>query len=231
MPNVKSGRLIAAIVVLVGAILLIAALFMPWYMEKLSTTGASSTANAYPGFPSQNGTIQYTCSGYLTSCPQTSYNNAHLNNTAVIAETGFFLLIVGFICGILGALVGFMARGNSSRVRPAMVLSILALIFAIVTPLLFAVALPGAQASDTPTAARFGASSGPWSSFIGSSTGTIGTTSISLNWGPAVGWYLSIVAFVLLLVGVILLMRARHDPSPAPTSMPAPGTPAMAPPQ
>ena len=67
MPNTKVGRLIAAVIILVGAVLLIAAVFMPWYAEQASATVSGQsitiTRNAYPGLPSSNGTLQYACTG------------------------------------------------------------------------------------------------------------------------------------------------------------------------
>jgi hypothetical protein len=220
--NPKRGRLIAAIIVLIGAVLLIAALFMPWYYQQLSGSGATETQNTYPGYPSTNGTIQYSCSGFPSgfSCPpQTSYTDSRLNNTGMIAETGFFLLIVGFVFGIIAAIFGLMSRGNARRASPAIWLGVIALILAIATPVLFAAALPSAIAKDIPTSGRY-ASSGPWSSFIGSTSISV-PISGTASWGPGIGWYLSIVAFVLLLVGVILLARYRREPPKAAAVAPA----------
>ena len=224
MPSAKTMRTVGALIVLIGAVLLIAALFTPWYAEKTSYASVSETGNFYPGFPSQNGTIQYSCSG-VPACPaQTSYTNEHLNNTGNIAETGFFLLIVGVIFGVIAAVFGFMARGSTRRVRPAMILAIIALILALIAPILFAAALPGAISSDIPTAGR-PTSSGPWSSFIGSTSYTFSGVTISLNWGPTTGWYIAFVAFVLFLVGLIFLFRARRE---EPAAQPAAMAPPMA---
>lgn len=230
MASPKLGRLVAAILVLIGAILLIAAVFMPWYYQQLTGSGITETQNTYPGFPSQNGTIQYACSGLPSGakCPtQTSYTGSSppLNNTGTIAETGFFLLIVGFVVGLIGAAFGVMSRGNARRVSPAIWCSIIALILALVTPLLFYAALPAAVAKDIPTADRY-ASSGPWSSFFGSTSVSIGPLT-SASWGAGIGWYLSFVAFALLLVGVILFYVFRREP-PKPAAAPsatAPGAP------
>jgi hypothetical protein len=224
MPKAKVGRLIAAVIILIGAVLLIAALVMPWYAFKTSELGGSETQNSYPGLPSQNGTIQYSCSGLPSgfACPpQTSYSSATPKETNVgnIAETGFFLLIVGIILGVVAAIFGFASRGSPRRAAPAIALAAVALILAIVAPVLFAVALPGAISSDISSTYRPPNTSGPWSSFIGSSSftsPTIGT--VNFDWGPAIGWYLSIVAFVLLLVGVILLARYRREPPQAVTA-------------
>jgi len=224
MAVAKRGRLIGAVVVLVGALLLIVSAFTPWYMEQFSGHGITVTANAYPGIPSSNGTIQYSCSGLPTGAKcldQTSYTNARLNNTGNLAEAGFFLAIGGFVLALLGAVLGFMSRSNPRRAGSAFALSLVAMLIAIAAVGMFAAALPGAQANDTPGHTG----SGPWSSFIGSanSTGVFGAPiSGNFTWGPGIGWYLALVAFVILLIGAILIFRSRRDPEPAPATVPAP---------
>ncbi len=204
--------------ILVAAILMVVAIFTPWYSYEQSGGGISVTRNFYPGIPSTNGTIQSSCSG-IPSCPgQDSYSNENLNNTGQIAEVGFFLLIGGLILGLVAAILGFMSRGNSGRARPAMALAVIALILALAAPAMFAVALPGALAKDSPSHP----SSGPWSTFFGSNTTQIGSTTITTTWGPGIGWYLSFGAFVVFLIGIILLARARKEP-PAPAAAPMMG--------
>ena len=224
--------MVGAVIILVGAILLIAALFMPWYAVQVSYSGISVTQNSYPGLPSSNGTIQYSCSGLPSGghCPsQTSYNSARENNTGTIAETGYFLIIVGFVLGLIGAILGFTSRNNARRARPAMTLAIVAMIVAIATVGMFAVALPTAVGQDSPGHTG----SGPWSSFFGSGNSTsFGVPGGTLTWGPGIGWYLAIGAFVVFLVGMIILARARREPlEPAPVSVPAPGAAATPPTQ
>jgi hypothetical protein len=217
--------MVGAVIVLVGAILLIAALFTPWYVETFSGSGITLNENAYPGLPSSNGTIQYTCSGLPSgaSCePQTSYSNLNLNNTGTIAEAGYFLIIVGVVLGLIGAIIGFTSRNNSRRAGPAITLALVAMIVAIASVAMFAVALPSAIGQDTPGHSG----TGPWSSFFGSTSASrFGIESGTLSWGPGIGWYLAIGAFVVLLVGMIILMLARKNPpEPTPTAVPAPAS-------
>ena len=139
------------------------------------------------------------------------YSNENLNNTGQIAEVGFFLLIGGLILGLVAAILGFMSRGNSGRARPVMALAVIALILALAAPAMFAVALPGALAKDSPSHP----SSGPWSTFFGSNTTQIGSTTITTTWGPGIGWYLSFGAFVVFLSGSSCsLVRERSHPLP-----------------
>ena len=233
----KGRRLVGAIIVLIGAILLIAAVFIPWYTyqakESSPIGSGTTTINSYPGFTNENGTIQCSTSGSAV-CPfsQTSYQTYHYNNTGNLAETGFFLLIVGFILGFIGAIFGVMSRGNARRAGPALAFGIIAMLLALITPVLFMALLPGAQSNDIPSAART-TSSGPWSSFFGSTSfSPITGVTVSLTWGAGTGWYLSFVAFVILLIGVIMLFLYRKDPAePAPVAAPAPtGTSTTTPP-
>lgn len=232
MASNKGRRLVASIIVLVGAILLIAALFTPWYTTKVSNAYATETQTFYPGFPSQNGTIQYSCSGEIKCPSQTSYSSLNYNNTGMIAEEGFFMLVLGAILGIIGMVFGVMSRGNPRRAAPAIALAIIALILALIAPTLYAVVLPGAVSKDIPTAARPPTSSGPWSSFMGSSSFVLPEIgSNSVTWGPTTGWYLAFAAFAVLLIGVILLVVFRKEPAPAPAAAPAAtGTTPTAPP-
>jgi hypothetical protein len=212
----KRGRMVGAAIVLVGAILLIAALFTPWYMEQFSNSGNTETMYAYPGIPTSSGTIQYTCSG-ISSCPgSTSYSAHNLTNSGNIAEAGYFLIIGGLVLGLIGAILGFTSGNNPRRARPAMTLALVGGILAIAAVGAFVAALPSAIGSDTPGHTG----TGPWSSFFGSTSLGGGT----LTWGPGIGWYLGIVAFVVLLVGMIVLARARKDPS-----VPAAAAPAVPP--
>ena len=227
MANNKARRLVGAVIVLIGAILLIATVFMPWYTEQLKATTpvgtGTSTNNAYPATPSQSNGIQCSSSG-VGSCKygsSSSYQTDRLNNTGNIAEAGLFMLIIGFVVGLVGAILAVLWRGNPKRGTPALALAIIAMLLALLTPVLFAALLPGAQSSDYPQAERF-VGSGPWSSFSGSSSGTLLTVPITFTWGPGIGWYLSFVAFVILLIGVVFLFLYRKDPaSPAPVSAPA----------
>ena len=224
MASNKGRRLVASIIVLVGAILLIVALLTPWYMTKVSNAYATETQTFYPGIPTDNGTIQYSCSGHITCTSQTSYSKLNYNNTGAIAEAGFFMLLLGAVLGIIAVIFGAMSRGNARRVRPAIALAVIALILALAAPSIYAVVLPGAVGKDIPSAARPPTSSGPWSAFMGSSSYTapiIGST--SLSWGPTTGWYMAFAAFAVLLIGVILLIAFRKDPpEPFPASVPAP---------
>ena len=217
--------------VLIGAILLIAAAFIPWYswQEKATVYGAtiSGTFNTYPGLPTENGTVQSSnsCSNLPNgvSCPSStssSYSKLNLNNTGQLAEAGFYMLIVGFALGLIGGVLGLASGRNSRRAAPAIALAIIAMILAIAAVGMFAGLLPNAIGKDSPGHTG----DGPWSSFFGSTSNSSfqGVPSTG-NWGPGIGWYLTIGAFVVLVIGLVILYAARKNPpEPTPVSVPAP---------
>jgi hypothetical protein len=215
----KTGRSIGTILLFVGAVLLIAALIEPWYADAASNSGLPGggtrnvTVTYYPGISSLNGTIRYSCggSGFEGSLPcpdQTSYSNAKANSTGIVAETGFLLGVVAVVSGILAALLGMASRRNSRRGSSGLAFAVVALAFAILAPVVFGVALPTAVGKDTPGHRG----NGPWSSFFGSASSTIFPVRETTTWGPSLGWYMSIAAAGLFLVGVIFFARLRVEP-------------------
>jgi len=210
MPDVKAGRRMGGVVVLVGAILLAGSISVPWYVDNRSAQGETFIVYAYPGFPSEAGTIQYSCSGLPPDegCPgASSYSGADLNNTGEVAETVLFLLVGGLALGVVAGVVGVTSGQRLGRAAVAPRLAIASLIFAAAAPVLYALQLPGAFGKDFPRETT----AGPWSSFFGSTS--------AASWGPSLGWYLSIVSLVILLVGAILLLRFRRNPpGPAPVA-------------
>ena len=213
----KRGRTLAAIVLLIAVVLTLGALFLPWYSEQFSAFGLSETQNAYLGLPTTNGTLQYSCSSNAP-CHNTtsrSYSDLNLTHVGNLAEAGYLLIITDAVFGLLAVALAFASRNNPRRAGTAIALGVLAMLIAIGAAGYFAVALPGAIGSDSPGHTG----SGPWSSFYGSTT----TSGLSITWGPAMGWYLAIGAFVLFLVGVVILARSRTDPpAPAPAAVPSP---------
>lgn len=216
MANTRVGRLIAAALILVGAILLIVALLTPWYSLQTSASGASETINFYPGLPGSNGTIQYSCSGGVHCPSQTSYSNLPANNTGMLAEAGFFILIVGGILGIVAAALGIASAGRPKWGTPVVALAVVALLLAIIAPSLYAAALPSAASKDSPGHSGLG----PWSSFMGTNSSTRDGFTLTMTWGPAIGWYLSFAAFVVLVAGAVLFVRWRRDVASTSTASP-----------
>lgn len=216
----KRDRTIGSVLVLIGAALLLIALFTTWYDHSESGSFGGVTIKDTSDFYLGNGgsAVQSSssCSGNASICQYVtgnttsmSYTQARLNDTGSLAVAGQGVVIAGFVLGLLSALLGIGARSNQPWVLPTIVLAILALILAIAAPLLMFAAQPAAIDKDV-TAQDHGVpptGSGPWSSFAGSNA--------SFSWGPSMGWYISLGASAVILVGGIFWLRARGPPPTA----------------
>lgn len=213
--------MIGGLVMVIGAILLVVSLLVGWYAVTGSIgSGAFSGTLTLTLKPGSQYTYSASAAG-LSISNTCSYSGSNGTTGCVgnLAKTGQlysiveYLLIVGIIVGFLGAILAMMSGGR--RKGAVMGLAVIALLVAIVAPMVLLAAQPGAIKSDLGSSSGgFGSNNtGPQSSFFGSSNG--------FTWGPSTGWYLSIGAFVLFLIGMLLSGRGTEAAAPAPMS-PAP---------
>lgn len=212
--QVRHRRLVA-LLVLAGALVLIAAAVAPWYAWTVTFGGVTVTREFYPGLPSTNGTVQCSSSvprGVHTSCgPSTSYDGASLSHFGILTAAVFVLTLLGAAVGILAAFLGWLWRKNPRRWMLSVVVVAIALIASLVACGGYAGESPSAFASDL-----HGTVPGPWSAFSGSTANnTVGT---SQSWGPSVGWYLSVAASGLLFLGLCLMFLTRRPPQASGTA-------------
>lgn len=210
-------RQLGSLLLLVSSAVLVAAVFVPWYAYEFSASIGTDTQLLHVGIPTANGTISYACTGErASSCPtSSSYSAQHYGATGALAEAAFFTILAAVGVGILAVVSALLRprRWNGRR-------SLLALgggyaILTAAAPLLLALALPSAQNADVTGSSR-PPTQGPWTSFIGSASFTqpsIGTS--TLQWGPALGWYLGIVAVGIAVAGIVFLLRAHPAPTRA----------------
>lgn len=241
----KRGML-GGLLMIIGAILLIVALLTSWYTysskstETFGANSATGTINIdlHPG-SNYVASSSFSCSGpqasaacppsTSNSCPYTSSSSTgscpagNFNKTGPLYAVTEYLVIGGLVLGFLAGILAFVSGGKPGMRKGALVLGILALLFAIVTPITLLAAQPGAIKSDSGNVPS--GSSGPWSSYFGSCSGSSCATGASGNnsatWGPSTGWYLSIVAFIVFLLGTMMIMRGGKDSAPMAAPMPA----------
>jgi hypothetical protein len=234
MVRKRTGSLLGGFYVLVGAALLGAALFAPWYYydsyseQHLGMPGGGNSVAVGPselyfylfGLPG-SGSVQTTCpSGNISNfCPtSSSYSDAGLNSTGQVAALTLALATAGFAVAAISGVLGVIWRGKARTSFPELTLAVVAIALAIAATAAFAVLLPGAFAHDISASQRGFAPSGPWSSFSGSSSFIIpmgcpfpGCLAHTVSWGPSIGWSFSVAAIGVLLVGAVMMIRFRHD--------------------
>jgi len=202
-PPKKNGWIAPFIVLVVGVVLLGTTIGFGWYSisESYATRGdsynGSLNTNLFycttTSFTMNNSTGSYSTSA--TTCG--SGNSTH---TVDLYDTALGLVIAGLAVSVLAAVTTFTRRKSDSK--PLMlpfILAIVAGLLALAAPLALLIGLPGAVAADTNCGSNC---QGPASSFSGSDT----VSGISMTYGPGIGWYLAVVASVVLIVGAIVLM-------------------------
>lgn len=239
--NTKRDRTIAVVLLLLATLLLVASLFASWW--TIEGVGEGVTDSMSFGFPATNGGngVSYACSGGEICPSADSYSNLGFNSTGNLYSMIQYLTIGATFLGLLGALLAFGTRFRPSWTAPAILLILVALILALVAPVVLTISQPGAIQNDG--GARFAGTNGtnPSNSFWGSSSSGTGNFTVTYTWGATTGWLLSLLAFLLFSVGLIVLARTRHStpvdssmeeatPVPPPLDPEEPESPSPAPP-
>jgi hypothetical protein len=128
------------------------------------------------------------------------------------------LLVLGSVLGFAGACLFLAAGGGSPSVKSwGTTLVVFAALMALLAPVMLLVAQPTVLAHDSyKGSVGKSQTNGPTSSFFGSNS----TNALSATWGPSIGWYLSILLFLMLAISVALV------PSSRPQREAVPGPPA-----
>jgi hypothetical protein len=196
---------------IVGAILLVATFALSWYTISASLNGSSFAIDFHPNQVVASG-------GGISVTASYAGSPLNLNNTGNLYTAVEGLIVGGLIVGLLGGILGLLTPSRPNLRKGAVVLGVLALIFAIAGPLMLAAAQPGALASDAQPGSGGGggivptnSSIGPGATFSGSASANGG----SISWGPAIGFYLAIVAGVISLIGSLMLLMAKPEPEMA----------------
>lgn len=219
----------AAVLGILGAILLLVSAAMAWYQISSADSGTTATYNLNPG-----SSYSVTCSGSncgLVPTGSQSYSSAMESHEQSLYGTLYYLIIAGGVLALIGAVLAFLTPRlpKSAQIAP-LLLILIGLILGIAAVGYVAGGQTSAYSSDATSHGQSAPPSGtswPGGSFIGSSSNGGATQ----NWGPGVGFYLGVVAVVMFLLSVVFMVLAwramKHDGPAAPM---APMAPAATPP-
>lgn len=231
----RKNALTPAIVVLVGAALLVAALILPWYSFDLSGSSSNNGSlvmeadlDAFEICVSGSGAN----SGISVSTGQCALYMAVSPGTGILFFIPALLLVLSLILGLVAGALGFKASNDSGpvvrkKVRRPYALTRLSLVLLLVSIILFLIfdGIVGGFLANQLCAP--GSSTSGWGGAcdytLNSSSG--GSVSGTMTWGPSFGFFLAILSFVLLLVGAIRLrgyFRAMEPFDPAHAQLTAP---------
>lgn len=213
-PKRLNAKIIAgSVLVIVGLVFAVASAASSWWGMSGNVTASGTTVPARYDFYYDKFCVGITEAGIGSASMCISYVSGMESISNLFAVT-FFLALVGVIFAILALaslLVGvFRPNARYALAATGLVASILLMI----APLYIFSALPGAFAGPggaTPVGVE------GITGFFGRLTASTSSGSIDVTYGGGIGWYLSILAFVLLFVGTILaVLGIRPVPHPRP---------------
>lgn len=220
-------RVTASIVITLGFILVLVGMLVGWWSFTTSGGGASTTDTFLPGsqFTTTCSPASAACGGGTSST--TSYSATSLKATGNLMQNVQYLLLGAVLLAAAALIAGFMGAFGFSWGRGqfnlVVAFGILAAILAVAAAAWVALAQPAALGSDGLCSGAGVPSPNPCGQFWGSASS--GGTSYS--WGAGGGWYVSLVAFIVLIVGGALYGRTRAEPFTAAelsqVPMPMPG--------
>lgn len=206
-PEVKKDMdkktLVGLVLSLIVVVLLGVALVGPWYSMKMEGTvmDVEMEVKADATLTEMKAEGMGVTTTKKWSDEDAPENQAKLyTNVYYIAIVTLVIAIISLICLILSGIgkLGIKIAG----IKIGAILLLITMIFAIVAPVYFAVAVPGAMHEDSAT----------WDKgFMGSEE----EAGMKTTWGPGYGWYLAIVAFVLALIGMIFTFIPGKKTAPA----------------
>ncbi|HYK93784.1 MAG TPA: SHOCT domain-containing protein [Thermoplasmata archaeon] len=200
--EVYRGNGIGVVLAGIATLVLVAALFTPWWNCSVDYQGDHITLTLYPGT-----TYFETCSGSNCGTPQESYTYSSRG----LAETGAALegtqtalgvdLFVG-VTAFLAAVITWADRARLGAVRTTIAAAVAACILSLGTPIWLSNFLPGALGAD------------------------LSPLGVPVTGGPLAGWVLPFVAFALFAAAAVAewttLRYAKPWDAPLSTATPTP---------
>ncbi|UCE36653.1 MAG: hypothetical protein JSW00_14215 [Thermoplasmata archaeon] len=215
----------------IAFILLLSSFILPWY--------GTHTESEYYDSHNEVG-YGMTLSFFLS--PSTVGGATFYGGSAtsgLLTLTAIFVILALIFIGLFFIFSLFKAMDKSGPTYLLKVIGVLGMIFCILAPIIFMIALPGAMKADVEEEA---AADGeeydepdhdhPTKSFFGSYEDTDeddwGRREERASWGGDIGWLLAFVSFVFILIALII---SSMEPSAAPPyGMQYPGAPPYQPP-
>jgi hypothetical protein len=166
--------------------------------------------------------------GYGENLDQ-SYKGEYKENIQIAMDNTYYLTMICIILVIIALiLTGLASLGKMSN-KLGQIFALIALIFVLITLVYFPIGLPGAIKDNYNEGSSLGSDIfrqydvefdgsfiGETSSKIkaadipGTPSDALGEFKIKWSWGPAYGWFLILIAFIFILIGIIISIFAKE---------------------
>ncbi len=220
--NNSRKKAFALMFAVTGIVLLMVSFILPWWgfhteVERRNSDGDLLYYNEAGFGVSVSSGISWGRSG-------TSMYIGDFSTPVVYGVTTLFLILALIFASLMVTTIIINLLEKKTKQKLPMILGILAVIFCLLAPLVFMISLPGAMkadaektASDSNNDYKEPAQDDPTKSFFGSTEEKDdgGNDVTRSNWGGDIGWILSIVSFIMLLISVVMIKprRAALPPS------------------
>lgn len=206
----EKKALMGLVLSLIVVVLLGVALVGTWWTYEMEGTGGSVTVDR----KLQEGTITTEVAGTSTTETKAYKDTTGYEDSAAfkVYDNTYYITIAALILSVITLILLILVGiGKVALVKIGVIFLLITMIFAVVAPVYFAVALPGAMDEDAEDTGGYD------KGFMGSESDypMAGTDS---TWGPGYGWYLAIVAFVFALIGLIITVIPGKKAVPAPVA-------------
>jgi len=207
---------VGVVIGVIAVVLAIVAVIGPWWTLQAQATLGPISMNGNDQFGLFGGSAFFQM-GSTSNSNTTNYNDMpHIGSVFTVAT---ILLVLGLILGIAMIVVGAMSGSRPSFQRLGGGLGILAFLFVLFGALYVMSSLPDAVNQDSGAATSGTTVSGFW----GTKTSAIGSfAQATVTWNAGWGWYLAVVAAIVLLVAGVALFAAKRPAMATPLQAPPP---------
>ncbi len=230
--RVSKHAIIAMFIFMIMIVLIGISMFSAWYNMKMNLEGSIDGEDVKADMDMEmhlddadiNLNIKASEGGDYDFSGKGKYKEnvkSTMDITAYLALISIIILILGII------FIGIYSLGKISN-RIGLLLGILGLIFILITFIYFPIGITGAMKKEYEEGGGMeelkqynleydGSFIGgkevtlPASKMPGAPADTTGELDIKWSWGPHYGWYLFIVAFILSIIGLILVKAAARE--------------------
>ncbi len=210
--NDDRKKILAIMIAVIGIVLLLVSFILPWWGLHLEMEGTVSGGGF--GVSISSG-ISYQGSG-------TSFYIG--DSTPIVYSAAAILIILALICASLMVTALIISLiNNNIKPKLSLQLGVLALVFCLLAPIIFMIALPMAMKADAEKRAEDGGyeynepdHDDPTKSFFGSyeEEGSFFSGTTRSNWGGDIGWILSFISFLFLAISVNIIRPRKTAPPP-----------------
>lgn len=209
--NDDRKKILAIMIAIVGIVLLMVSFVLPWWGLHQETEGSASGGGF--GVSISSG-ISYQGSGtslYIGDSTSIVYSAAAI--LIILALISSSLMVTALIISLIN---------NNIKPKLPFKLGVLAIVFCLLAPIVFMIALPIAMRADAEKKAEDSGSEynepdhdDSTKSFFGSyeEEGGFYSGTTKINWGGDIGWILSFISFLFLAISVYMLRPRRTAPS------------------